>query len=442
MGATMGDGWAEAAIRRWFDAALRAVEPADAVRRALSIDGDALVVRDRRIPLRGRLLVVGVGKAAVPMAVGTEAVGGDRIATGLVITKEGHATGHLPRRIRVAEAAHPIPDDRGVRATTEMLELLRDAGEGDVVLALISGGGSALLEAPRPPVTLADIARTTDLLLRAGAPIEDLNAVRIPLSLVKGGGLRRAAGRATVVTLILSDVLGNDTRVIASGPTVPGTASGASAIALLDRYGVRQAVPLVVIEALQSVGTGTAEPEYPNDVVVVIADNRTAVDAMRDAAAAQGMRPRMLWTAKGGEAATLGRAWVDECLGAGSDVDVLLGGGEATVTVRGDGLGGRNTEFALAAALALESVRPAGWTVASLATDGQDGPTEVAGAIADDGTCERARAAGLDPAGCLVRNDSLCVFEAAGGVVAPGPTGTNVNDLYVAVREPGSLAGR
>src|SRR5262249_48150968 len=188
-----------ALIRRWFDAALRAVEPAAAVERALACDGNSLVVRGQPIPIRGRLIVVGVGKAAVPMARGVEAVWGDRIETGLVITKDGNATGELPRRVRVVEAAHPIPDERGVRATRDTLDLLGGVGEGDVVVALISGGGSALMEAPRPPVTLADVAKTTDLLLRAGAPIQDLNRVRIPLSLVKGGGLRRAANDATVV---------------------------------------------------------------------------------------------------------------------------------------------------------------------------------------------------------------------------------------------------
>jgi glycerate 2-kinase len=303
------------------------------------------------------------------------------------------------------------------------------------VLALISGGGSALLEAPRPPVTLDDLARTTDLLLRAGAPIQDLNAVRIPLSLVKGGGLRRAAGQATMVTLILSDVLGNDMRIIASGPTVRGNPSGQAALALLDRYRVRDHVPPTILNALASISDMSATWEYLDDVVEIVADNETALGALREHASAEGRRVEIIWTRIGGETADLGRQWVEVCAACKPGVDVLLGGGEATVTVRGDGIGGRNTEFALAAALELERRGLHEWTVASLATDGQDGPTNVAGAIADARTCARSREAGVDPQAALANNDSLRVFEAAGGVVAPGPTGTNVNDLYIAVRD-------
>ncbi|MEA2582691.1 MAG: glycerate 2-kinase [Thermomicrobiales bacterium] len=426
-----------ALIQRWFEAALGAAEPASAVQRALRCDGEALTVGGQRIPLGGRLIVVGVGKAAVPMACGAEVVCGDQIETGLVITKDGHATGDLPRCIRVVEAAHPIPDERGVRATHEMLDLLEGMGDGDVVLALISGGGSALLEAPRPPVTLADVAETTNLMLRAGAPIQDLNRVRIPLSLVKGGGLRRAAGKSTMVTLILSDVLGNDTRIIASGPTVRGEASGTDALALLDRYRVRDRVPLAVIQALET-NEGVARLwDFPNDVVEIVADNETALKAVRERSIGDGYRAEIVWTRVGGEASELGRAWVGSCLESDTGMDVLLGGGEATVTVHGDGVGGRNTEFALAAALELEQRKVSDWTIASVATDGQDGPTNVAGAIADSGTCDRARIAGVQPERTLADNDSLRVFDVAGGLVTPGPTGTNVNDLYFAVRRRG-----
>ncbi len=267
-------------IRSWFDAALGAVDPMSAVQRVLRCDGESLVVGGRGVGLLGRLIVVGVGKAAVAMALGAEAVCGERIETGLVITKDGHAEGTLPTRIRVAEAAHPIPDERGVRATREILDLLKGAVEGDVVLALISGGGSALMEAPRPPVTLEDVARTTDVLLRAGAPIQDLNRVRIPLSLVKGGGLRRAAGKATMVTLILSDVLGNDTRIIASGPTVRGEGSGNEALALLERYGVRDRVPGGVIQALEAPADDSQGGDFSDDVVEIVADNETVLEAV------------------------------------------------------------------------------------------------------------------------------------------------------------------
>ncbi len=423
-------------IEAWYRAALTAVDPEVAVRRALACEGRTLLVRDQHIPIQGRLVVVGAGKAAVAMARGVEAVCGEFVDSGLVITKDGHAQPPLPRRIRVAEAAHPIPDERGVAATREMLALLARLSAGDVAIAVISGGGSALLEAPRPPVTLQDIAETTALLLRAGAPIHDLNAVRIPLSLVKGGGLRRAASVARMITLIVSDVLSNDPQIIASGPTVPGAASGQAALAILERYGVLEQAPRAVVDTLRSL---PAEPEpwpYRDDLVAIVADNNTAIEAARMAAEQDGFPAMVVWQRREGEAEVLGREWVDACAVAPPACRVLLGGGEATVTVHGSGIGGRNTEFAVAAALELEKRAMVDWTVASLATDGQDGITDVAGGIVDAGTCTRAREAGIDPEAALANNDTLRVLEAAGATVAPGPTGTNVNDLYFAVRTP------
>ncbi|MDP9370834.1 MAG: DUF4147 domain-containing protein [Chloroflexota bacterium] len=423
-------------IEAWFRKALAAVEPGAAVRRHVQRDGNAVVVGGRRVMVPGRLVTVGVGKAAVGMTLGLEAALGDLISDGLVITKDGHAEGERPKRVRVTEAAHPIPDERGVRATREVLDLVTGLGADDVVVALISGGGSALLEAPRPPVTLTDLATVTELLLRAGAPIDDLNAVRTPLSLVKGGGLRRAAGPATVITLLLSDVLGNDPRVIASGPTIPGDQHPERALEILAKYDLMDRVPTSVVGVLRAAGDQERElaPDEGSDTLVVVGDNQIAVGAAARAADADGYRAQVVWSERHGEASDLGRAWVETGNRAEADVDVLLGGGEATVTVRGEGIGGRNTEFALAAAFALDLRGGDQWVVASLATDGQDGPTGVAGAIADSGTVRRARAGGVDPVTALRDNDSRQVFEAAGGLVTPGPTGTNVNDLYVAVR--------
>lgn len=425
---------AREAIERWFKAAVRAVEPERAVRQALRREDRVLVLDDQRIEVRGRLIVVAVGKAALAMARAARAVADDLIDAGFVLTKEGHAGDATLDRFQVAEASHPIPDERGAAATRAILDLVNDLGPDDVVLALISGGGSALLEATRPPVTLTDLATTTDLLLRAGAPIEHLNAVRRPLSQVKAGGLLLAAAPATVATVILSDVLGNDPRVIASGPTVPGDPDPAAARSILDQYGVLGAVPAPVRELLASAAQEEAPAESRPGVVVIVGDNNLAVDAAAEAAEADGYRVEVVRREVVGEASDLGRAWVALCRDAAAETDVLLGGGEATVTVRGDGVGGRNTEFALAAALELAASGPEGWVVASLATDGEDGPTAVAGAIADAGTVERAAAAGVDAAAALTANDSLRVFEAAGGVVKPGPTGTNVNDVYLAVR--------
>lgn len=420
-----------AAIERWYRAALAAVEPGSAVRRAL-VSGQVAVPA----PGAGRVLLVAVGKAADPMArAAAEALGG-RIAAGVVLTKDGHLSGPMPEPLLGFEAAHPVPDGRGVAATERVLEVVRSASPDDLVLALISGGGSALLEAPRAPATLADVAATTDLLLRAGAPIQDLNAVRAPLSRVKGGGLRRVAPRARFATLVLSDVLGNDLRVIASGPTMPARRDAAGALAVLDRYDLVGRVPapvLAVLRAPDDADELVGIAAHGGDAVVVVGDNAAAVAGARAAAAAEGLRSGVVWQEREGEARDLGRAWVEICRAADGGVDVVLGGGEATVSVCGNGIGGRNTEFALAAALALEEPGEP-WVVASLATDGQDGPTGVAGAVADGGTAARSRAAGIDPAAALAANDSLAPFVAAGGIVAPGPTGTNVCDLYIGVR--------
>jgi glycerate 2-kinase len=434
-----------ARIRELFAAALEAVEPARAVRNTLDWRDGCLIIGDNAVPDAKRVHVVAVGKAAVAMTRGAlEAVNGI-IVTGDVITKEGHAAAPLPPNLRVHEAGHPIPDERGVNATNLAISSLNRLDEDVVVLALVSGGGSALLEAPRDGLTLADLARTTDLLLRAGAPIEALNAVRAPLSRVKAGGLRAAASRCAWVTLILSDVLGNDPRVIASGPTVPGLRDPRLALEVIERYGVEQQVPGSVLAALE---IGSAEPEFQrmnDDVLLVIGDNAAAVEAAARRAGALGLECRIVWQAAQGEAAELGREYVSVVSDMPDSVDVVLGGGEATVTVRGDGRGGRNSEFALAAALELERRQISNWVIASLGTDGQDAMTGLAGAIADAGTARRARDAGVDPVRALAGNDSLRVFEVSGGAVQTGPTGTNVNDVYIAVREknrPESASGR
>ncbi|CAA9541009.1 MAG: D-glycerate 2-kinase [uncultured Thermomicrobiales bacterium] len=435
-------GEAHIRIESWLGDALAAVEPAAAIRRNLQRNGDALTVGRWHAPMTGRVVVLSVGKAAVAMARGADEALGGRVDAGLIVTKDGHADVSRIGSMPVLEAAHPVPDARSVEAGQAALSLVAGLGAGDLLLALISGGGSSLLEAPRPPVTLPDLATATDRLLRAGAPIHDLNALRTPLSLIKGGGLRLAAGPATVITLVLSDVLGNDPRVIASGPTVPGDADATAGLGVLRRYGVLDRVPGTIIRALEAEtrDSGGATALISQDVVVVVGDNAAAVAAADAAVRRDGLRSRVIWSERRGEASLLAREWVAACEAAAPEVDVLLGGGEATVTVAGDGVGGRNTEFALAAALALAERGERAWVVASLATDGQDGPTDVAGAVADATTVERARAAGVSAADALVRNDSLRVFEAAGGLVRPGPTGTNVNDLYVAVRVP--LASR
>jgi glycerate 2-kinase len=409
------------------------------VRTKLNWQDDFLFVAGETVRAPLGVHVVAVGKAAIAMTQGALQALGDVIVSGDVITKEGHATAALPPRLRVHEAGHPIPDERGTTATDLAIATLNRLDDVIAVLALISGGGSALLEAPRPGVSLADLARTTDLLLRAGAPIDALNAVRSPLSRVKAGGLRAAAPRNAWATLILSDVLGNDPRIIASGPTVPGGGDPRLALEVIERFGVLWQVPLSVRAALDA---GFEEPgplRTHEDILLVIADNGAAVGAAADKASALGLESMVIWHAVQGEAAELGREFALAVRDVPESIDVVLGGGEATVTVRGDGRGGRNTEFSLAAALELERLGLQDWVIASLGTDGQDAMTGLAGAIADAGTPQRARDAGLDPIDALARNDSLSVFDASGGKVKTGPTGTNVNDVYIAVRAKNRL---
>ena len=423
---------AVATIEAMYQAALSAADPRIAVRDALSIDEDGISVAGHHVDLSGRLVVIAVGKAAVTMAQGAIEAVGDRIDAGIAITKDGHVGNAVLPRFAIYEAGHPIPDERGVAATRNALDLATSCGRGDIVLALISGGGSALFEAPRPPISLQDLAEMTGLLLKAGAPIEDLNVARTSLSQVKAGGLLRAAGSATVATLMLSDVLGNDPAVIASGPTVPGGATNGRARAVLERYGLWEQVSESIRVALQAPDPDAGAARA--GVLEIVADNQKAVAAADEKARELGLRSQMIWREATGEARDRARSWVDACQHAGDDVDCLLGGGEFTVTVHGDGIGGRNTEFVLAAAIELGERKIDDWGIASLATDGQDGPTNVAGALAGAQLVARARASGIDPYAALARNDSLPAVRAGGTVLDPGPTGTNVNDLYVAIR--------
>jgi glycerate 2-kinase len=419
-------------IRRMFDAALAAADPLEAVARTIERSGRGIDVDGNPVPVDGKLVLVAIGKAAERMADGAVKALGDRIDSGFVVTKYGHVRGSLDGRFQIYEASHPVPDQAGIAAARATLDALADLGPEDVVLALISGGGSALFEAPRDPISLDDFAQLTQLLLSAGAPIQDLNAVRIPLSAVKGGRLRQSSPAGRFVTLILSDVLGNDPQVVASGPTVPGRFTRENAQSILQKYSLTGIMPRSISQVLNSAASAQPDRDFAGDILLFVADNSTALEAATARARHERVPAEIIWRVCEGEAAELGREWVNGLASRRGPV-VLLGGGEATVTVKGDGAGGRNTEFALAAGLELERRDLTHWTVASLATDGQDAQTDAAGAIVCVDTVKRARKAGVDPARCLEDNDSLRVFDNAGGLVVTGPTGTNVNDLYFAV---------
>ena len=384
------------------------------------------------------MLVLGCGKAGAAMACAVEAVLGDRIAEGFVVVKDGYT---LPTRVvELAEAGHPVPDRRGQAAAQRMLSLARSAGPRDLVIFVISGGGSALLPAPAPPLTLEDKQDVTRRLLAAGADIGELNAVRKHLSLLKGGQLARAAAPARVLTLLLSDVIGDPLDVIASGPTAPDPTTFADALDVLKRRGVLDRVAASIVDRLRAGARGEIaetpkadESLFTKVTHVVVGNNRLVVDAAARAADRLGCAPRIATAALEGEAREAARTFVAQARSL-PPRGCLIAGGETTVTVRGGGRGGRCQEFALAAALSLQPDDEL--TVLAAGTDGNDGPTDAAGAVVDAGTPERGRAAGHDPDRALADNDSHTFLSAAGDVIVTGPTNTNLLDLYVAVRLP------
>lgn len=425
---------------RIMSAALAAVDPAEAVRRALRRDGERLIAGGRAYDL-GRydhVLVVGAGKASAPMARAVEEILDGRVSRGVVVVKYGH-TGPTDRVV-LREGGHPIPDDAGVGGTAEIVRLLADSGSRDLVIVVMSGGGSALMLLPAEGITLADMQRTTDLLLRAGATINELNAVRKHLEQAKGGGLARFAAPSDVLALALSDVVGNPLDVIASGPTVPDTSTFADACIIMERFGVWDALPESVAARLAAGRAGEIpDTPKPGDSIfdrtqtLVVASNELAAEAAVQRAEAEGLRALLLTTYVEGEAREVGKvvaALAREVAATGRPMPrpcCLILGGETTVTVRGAGLGGRNQELALSAALKLAGVENV--LVAALATDGNDGPNDAAGALVDGTTVARARALGLDVDAYLADNDSYHFFEALGDLLVTGPTNTNVNDL-------------
>ncbi len=429
-----------AVARAIWEAALAAGDVDPIVRGALRRYGATITAGPLALDLRRvrRVLVLGAGKASAAMAQAVEDILADRLSDGLVVVKDGYA--RPTRKVRIMEAGHPVPDDRGQAAAAELLRLAESATRDDLVIFLISGGGSALLPAPAPPITLAEKRQLTRLLLAAGADIGELNTVRKHCSLLKGGQLARAAAPATVLTLALSDVIGNRLDVIASGPTAPDRSTYADALAILTRFDLRDRAPRSVVERFEAGARGEiAETPKPGDPLfarvtnLVIADNALIVDAAGARAATLGYTPVGLTRSLSGEARETAR----DCVARARTLippACLIAAGETTVTVSGSGIGGRCQEFALAAALELEGVP--GITVLAAGTDGTDGPTDAAGAIADGDTIARGAAARLDGHSFLRANDSYSFFRATGGLVMTGPTGTNLLDLYLLVVEP------
>ncbi len=431
-----------------LQAALSAVDPFSATQSYLRRQGNRLTVGDRDYDLDryARIFVIGAGKAGAPMAQAVEAALGDRITDGLAVVKIGHAG--PTQTIKIAEASHPTPDQAGVDAGMRILELAQSAGENDLVIALLSGGGSALLVAPAPGLTLADIQSMTAALLASGATINEINCLRKHTSAVKGGQLARAVAPATLITLALSDVIGSPLDVIASGPTVPDQSTWDDAWRIVQRYELESELPAAIVQRLQA-GLNGDEPDTPkpddpafaSSQTLVVADNRVAATAAARAAESQGYNALLLTTYLEGEASQVAKVAV----GLGREIQAfhaplqppacLILGGETTVTLGADpGKGGRNQELALSAAIALQD-RP-GIVVVSLATDGTDGPTDSAGGIADAATVARGKALGLDAETALRRHDAYPYLHAVHDLLLTGPTQTNVNDLvFVFVHE-------
>lgn len=421
-------------IEKAYAHAVGALQPNAAVCRVLKPTEHGFAVNGQNVDIPGNLVVISIGKAAAPMASAVGEMLGGRIDTGMILTKDGHLS-QVPEEFRGFEASHPVPDERGIDASRAILGAVERLTEDDVVLALISGGGSALFESPREGLTLEDIQEVTDLLLRAGAPIQDLNGVRSELSDVKGGGFRRAIGPARTVSLILSDVLGNAPDVIASGPTIVREPDAQRAVRVLEAYGLVDQVPEPVARVLKEAQSAAQRSSLVNanrDLFEIIGDNVQFVDEVATYLEDRGLSVHGIWANREGEAKDQAIEWI-RAAGA-TDADAVIGGGELTVTVRGNGVGGRNTEFALVAAKEL-STRGIVMTVASLASDGQDGSADAAGAIVDESTAAALRARRVDIEEALEANDSATALATIGALIVPGPTGTNVNDVYIAVRE-------
>lgn len=427
-----------------FRAALKAADPVEAVLRHVRVDGESLIAGKQRYNLsRFRCInVIGAGKASAAMAVAMERLLGKRITGGLINVKYGH-TAKL-RRIELNECGHPVPDENGVRGAQRIAEIARQAAADDLVICLISGGGSALTPYPAPPVTLEEKQATTKLLLQCGATIHEINAVRKHISQFKGGRLAALAAPATVVSLLLSDVIGDDLDVIASGPTAPDASSFAGALGFLRKYGIDGQVPASVRERLQRGAAGEIEETpKPGSAVfervqnLVVGSNVLAVNAAVEQAKSFGYRTQILSTFIEGETrdvAVVHAAILKEIRASGRPLKApacVISGGETTVTIHGDGLGGRNQEFVLAAAMAIDGLPET--VVLSGGTDGTDGPTDAAGAVADGQTIRRARALGLDPVRYLAANDSYHFFDPLGDLIKTGPTNTNVMDVRVLV---------
>jgi hydroxypyruvate reductase len=425
-----------------FAAGLKAVDPGEAVKRCVTLKGERLHIGERELDLSefSHIWAIGAGKGSAAMAQAVEEILGDLLSGGLIIVKYDYRA--VLKKVRLEEAGHPTPDEKGWRATQELAELVEKMGRKDLVLFLLSGGGSALLPMPVESITLDEKMATTRLLLKSGASIEEMNTIRKHLSQIKGGRLASLAHPATLVSLVLSDVVGDPLDVIASGPTVGDPSTFQDCQAVLDRYSLTDKLPPAVRAYLQAGIKGeVAETPKPNDEIfsnsytALVGNNLQALQAAAEEAQMLGYKTLILSSMIEGdttEAAGFHTALIKEIVRSGHPLGppaCLISGGETTVVVRGKGKGGRNLEFSLAAALNLAGLT--GVCLLSGGTDGTDGPTDAAGAVVDGDTVRRALSKGLNPREFLAENDSYHFFQHLNDLLITGPTNTNVMDLRV-----------
>ncbi len=423
--------------------AIQAVDPTQAVKRALVLQDNRIIFGDRTYNLEDttHLWVVAIGKAGLPMAYAVEEILGELVTGGVVLTKQLHSHQSLDTaRYQVLIGGHPVPDIHSLDGSQAILDLLSETRQDDLVIFLISGGGSALLTSPAEDLSITVIQALTSTLLSCGANINQINTLRKHLSQVKGGQLARWAAPSQAIALVLSDVIGDPLDVIASGPTVPDPTTYQEALDIMDQYQIRDSVPSIILGHLnRGVQGEIPETPKPGDPIFkrvctqVIGNNYTAARAAADQARQLGFNTAILSTFVQGEARGVGRLLAGlarQVVETGEPLPkpaCIILGGETTVTLRGKGLGGRNQEVALSTVTDLSGL--AGTLVVTLATDGEDGPTDAAGAVVSGQTLERATGLGLDPAVFLDNNDAYHFFEPLGDLLRPGPTGTNVCDL-------------
>ena len=423
------------AITRILAAAIQAVEPGDAVHRFVRRDGDVLTISGRVYDLKSfhHVTLLGIGKASAAMADALAGILGTRLDSNLVITKHATSIPHSP--LNIIQANHPIPGTDSLLAGAKAMEFIAALGPDDLLFCLISGGGSALMTAPAEGISLADLQSLTSVLLACGAGIDEINLLRRRLDRVKGGGIVKLANGATIVSLILSDVVGNPLETIASGPTAPDPTTHQDALAVLEKYKLRKKVPASILAALKT-GPETPKPDDPiftRVQNVIVGSNLLAAQAALKQAQEEGYQPYLLRTDLQGEASQVAfesATFLRQAKKTNTPIPApacMVAGGETTVTVKGKGIGGRNTELALAAVSELADFP--GVMLITLATDGEDGPTDAAGAVVTGESYRRAAGQGLHPGDFLDRNDSYSFFAALDDLLKPGPTGTNVNDL-------------